>query len=381
MADSRTVTPGRYMVQLDGLRGLAAIAVVLQHTIVAEGPRSMILNEWQPRLGVRLFFVLSGFLITGILLRSRDEYDRSSDGLMQALKTFYIRRSLRIFPLYYLVLFVTAAIVLPSVRDDFLWHFFYLTNYLACKLGTLAHFWSLAVEEQFYLVWPAFIFFVPRKWLAPAIACLFVLSNLSYVACMRLTYNGIMAMVLTTSNIDTLMCGAMLALLHYRGNTATTDRLCNYALLSGILLGLAHLGLSLMGKGWAPAQGFVHASNALMFTWLVNRAAVGFGGIGRVILEFPPLIYIGTISYGIYVYHLLLPFAIRWIVRLAGGEPSWAEGKDWKHFAITMIATIFVAGLSWKFFEKPLNDLKRYFPYGSAPTGRVPDPARIARFV
>lgn len=146
--------------QLDSVRAFAAIAVILHH----EGPF--------PRMpffrdlgndGVARFFVLSGFLITGILLRARDDAERGGVGVAAVLRAFYARRSLRIFPLYYLVLFALVAFGVANIRQSAAWHALYLSNVLSARNGHYVfplHFWSLSVEEQFYFGWaPVALFY------------------------------------------------------------------------------------------------------------------------------------------------------------------------------------------------------------------------------
>src|SRR5262249_40880734 len=155
---------GAYMPQLDGLRAVAVLAVVAHHTL--PGPLVDALNPGAA--GVRLFFVLSGFLITGILLGCRESMAQQGAG--QALASFYARRFLRIFPLYYFALAVVLLAGVQEARDGAAWHLAYLSNVYGVRqgwLGSLAHFWSLAVEEQFYLVWPALVLSLPRPWLGP----------------------------------------------------------------------------------------------------------------------------------------------------------------------------------------------------------------------
>ena len=124
-------------------------------------------GEW----GVQLFFVLSGFLITGILLRCRGDED--AGGKISRMRQFYVRRFLRIFPLFYAVLFAAALLNIRPVRETLLWHVSYLSNLQMALAGgwsgPVSHFWSLAVEEQFYLLWPCLILFLPRKYLLWAI--------------------------------------------------------------------------------------------------------------------------------------------------------------------------------------------------------------------
>ncbi|MBT2375747.1 acyltransferase family protein [Pseudomonas fluorescens] len=197
----------------DELRAVAVIAVMFYHlgwTQFGYG--------WA---GVPFFFVISGFLITGILLDNKD----SQPG--NYFYTFYARRCLRIFPLYYLYLFVIALwCAALGVQTSGWTHFLlYLQNYY---LGAnqfhlvpgmeLGHTWTLAVEEQFYMIWPFLIFFVGRHYLKPMIFFLITASvlsrfwigeNTSYVPFAPLT-----------SNLDTLCLGALLAIIYRERKTA-----------------------------------------------------------------------------------------------------------------------------------------------------------------
>jgi peptidoglycan/LPS O-acetylase OafA/YrhL len=144
----------KYRPQLDGLRALAIVMVLVSHFSASRSAALDVLGN----MGVQLFFVLSGFLITGILLEQRAAGSGASGphiGAAPILRRFYVRRFVRIMPAYYLGI---AVFVLPSEGLASFWHLAYLTNVQATLLGTQAiyagHFWSLAVEEQFYLVWP-----------------------------------------------------------------------------------------------------------------------------------------------------------------------------------------------------------------------------------
>lgn len=151
-----------HMKQLDGLRAIAVLSVLYYHFYSNALPFGI--------MGVRLFFVLSGFLITGILLQCRRLAETGGQSSLFTLRRFYIRRFLRIFPLFYLVLLVSAVINLQGFRDGLWWHAAYLSNvYFAAggNAGATIHFWSLSVEEQFYLIWPWLILYVPRAWLPP----------------------------------------------------------------------------------------------------------------------------------------------------------------------------------------------------------------------
>jgi peptidoglycan/LPS O-acetylase OafA/YrhL len=154
----------KYMPQLDAIRAAAIFLVMIQHW----APTLTQIAPWGG-IGVRCFFVLSGFLITGILLRARDLIDAARTTRGFQVRQFYIRRSLRIFPIYYLTLIVACALGLQVVRDTFWWHAGYLSNFYIASTGIwhgyISHLWSLSVEEQFYLIWPALILAAPRRWI------------------------------------------------------------------------------------------------------------------------------------------------------------------------------------------------------------------------
>src|ERR1700677_2473843 len=175
---------------LDGVRGVAILLVLINHFSPEKDYGNTLAKIFQPvtnsmTVGVDLFFVLSGFLITGILLRSR-----SSN---RYFRNFYSRRALRIFPLYYFVLILLAIglHVIPSwrnlttLRDAWPWYWFYGTNYLICQTGftfldhaqvSLGHFWSLAVEEHFYLFWPLMVWLLSDRALLRLCIALMVIA-------------------------------------------------------------------------------------------------------------------------------------------------------------------------------------------------------------
>ena len=158
MAPASKASPSGYLRQLDSVRTIAVAMVIATHWI----PKAT--TFWfNGGMGVKVFFVLSGFLITGILLDARGQADQSGVGRTAVLKNFYARRFLRIFPLFYATLALTFLLGVPTVRQFIWWLMFYLGNVLLALHGQwlsgIAHFWSLAVEEQFYLVWPVLILF------------------------------------------------------------------------------------------------------------------------------------------------------------------------------------------------------------------------------
>jgi peptidoglycan/LPS O-acetylase OafA/YrhL len=334
-----------YMPQLDGLRALAAIAVVLHHNLWRDGALGAVRAAANlGDAGVRLFFVLSGFLITGILLRAR--------GAPGALRSFYARRFLRIFPLYYLVVLSVALVGQPLMRSTLGWNLLYLANFNLIQLGELkgppvSHLWTLSVEEQFYLAWPLLMLFLPRRALLPVALGTLALAPLSRLALLLATGNPTAAAVVTTSCLDTLGAGAALAI------------------AGRVPRGVAAVGLALVAAVTA-LQGswfdvvFRDTGYACVFVWLVGCGREGVpGAVGR-FLASAPLVYLGSISYGIYVYHHVLPALVR--------LPGYGLGRT----ALVLAMTLPVAALSFRFFEAPINALKRRFPYGRPAPAPVP---------
>jgi len=265
------------------------------------------------------------------------------------------------------------------------WYFGYLANvrmFLREDWGwSLGHFWSLAVEEQFYLVWPWVILFVPRRRLpAVVLGGIAVAPAFRYVV-LRLTNNDLVG-VLPFSCLDSLCLGAYLAL-------GTDPGLRGHRWVRPLSGRVALAGLALMavviaaGRAHMAPEFWSALSDlgvALPAAWLVRRAAAGFTGAPGRWLGLAPLRYVGVISYGVYVYHYLLPEVLPKVARVAG-HPHLLDplGQGihrtlWYPIFYTL-ATLGLASVSWYAFERPINRLKRYFEYGHRPLSPNP-PAR-----
>jgi len=359
------------MPQLDGVRAVAAGMVVCYHFY---GPARQYIQLGS--IGVRIFFVLSGFLITGILLRTRLATEAPGDASRgMALRRFYIRRFLRIFPLYYFALGLAWHFKVDGAREGIAWHVAYLSNvrfFLENAAhpgewgGRVAHFSSLAVEEQFYLIWPWVIFFAPRRWL-PAIA----LGTAAFGPVFRYvvfsaTGNDITS-VLLPGCVDSLALGAYLAMsVLPEFESHPLIRPAGPALLwTGGALFVAYQAAERAGGWWTFRQVSFDLAIALLGTWVVAKAARGISGPAWRLLGSTPVRYLGTISYGIYVYHLILPAMLPRIAGRLGHPDFFAPLVDQSlpFFAFYGITTIIVAAVSWHAFEAPINRLKDRFEY------------------
>lgn len=348
-----------HMPQLDGLRAFAVMAVLLHHFL----PKAH-LQDWA-LAGVKLFFVLSGFLITGILLKSRDIREQTQTTWVFSIRQFYARRFLRIFPLYYFVIAVAVIINLEPARQILPWLLSYTLNFYMAHMGWFvdhfAHFWTLAVEEQFYIVWPWFILFAPRKWLIPMTIFLISVAPFFRLYLILAGTNGLDAYSYTPACFDTLGMGALLAILSQSINlrVTTTRYLIRWALPIG-LVGVVLLVLAeTYAVYWQANIVLFDFAMALVFCWLIDSATRGFMGITGAILESRPMTYLGKISYGIYVYHPFMPSMCKYLFEKAG--ISLPGG--WFNFSIYAAATLTVSSLSWYLIEQPINNFKRYFQY------------------
>lgn len=361
------------MPQLDALRFFAVIGVMLTHNW--ELPRfpwifsSVDLAE----LGVRLFFVLSGFLITGILLKCRDLSDASSEGEISFVKRFYIRRFLRIFPLYYAVLAILLLINFPPTRQVWSWLATYTSNIYITQqshwLGRIGHFWSLAVEEQFYFFWPWIVMFIPRKWLAPLIALIiFLAPAYRYITITKFPdeiMTGSTRNTFTLSCLDSLGAGALLALFFHSKIQKETARkyLRQFVLPIGVIAFVAIQAIYYYKAKTRLFYTLNEMSTSIIFCWLVGSASLGFSGRVGKLLEYRPLVYLGKITYGIYIYHNLVPAFLASLFSLIGITYPVSGALS---FFISSAVTILIAHLSWQWFEHPINELKDRFPYSSS---------------
>ena len=357
---------GQHMPQLDGLRTLAVGAVIWSHWV----PACQFGFEWG-LMGVNLFFVLSGFLITGILLDSRAGTERPS-GRWFAIRQFYTRRVLRIFPLFYMTLALLVLLNIRPVRQTLGWHVCYLSNVYFFRqgawVGQISHFWSLAVEEQFYLVWPYLMVFLPVRMLRPAVLGLIVLAPVYRVVMGVVDPENRLAFVLTIGCLDALGIGALLScsLRNDGDSPRKAERVARLLLWIGLPTSVALEVLNRLDLAPGALLALRYTFLDMIFGWVILRGARGFQGwFGRFLL-WPPMMYLGKISYGLYVFHNLVVYGLVFAVKSLHA-PEVILTVPWVRCLGLLVLTISAAAVSWHFFEKPLNDLKRYFPY-RAPT-------------
>jgi peptidoglycan/LPS O-acetylase OafA/YrhL len=374
----------RYRPQLDGLRFCAVAAVVVEHNWDPPAAPWIFGRLDYAEFGVRLFFVLSGFLITGILIRGREMADATEGDRRSVLSNFYARRFLRIFPIYYLTLIVVVILGVGPAREAWPWLFAYGTNFYVWAhlhfLGPLGHLWTLAVEEQFYIVWPWLVLFLPRRYLLPVLVGLIAAAPLYRLYASfhyrEDTLHNFASGTLTIGVLDSLALGSLLALLapSISASPQRDRMLRRYLLVPGLIVWFAVMATAHYGFDEHAFITLGQTGEALVCGWLVVHAARGFRGFGRV-LELRPIAYVGKISYGVYIFHLLVPVGLAAVATHLGYT---YQGSGFGSFAPSAIVTIALAAASWHFFEAPINRLKRFFPYRASPAPRAPRPVPVA---
>ena len=361
-----------YFEQLDGIRFLAVLVVMLDHWL---GERNVLPLGY---FGVNTFFVLSGFLITSILLKSKLANEAKGESHLPSLKSFIIRRSLRIFPAYYLTVTVLVVLGVSPVRELAPWYYGYATNvYIALNntwLGTTDHLWSLAVEEQFYLIFPWLVFFTPWRWLLPMF---WALIGLAIGLRLWLWATGkpwVIEFVSTPTCLDALVGGSLLAYV-FIVYPSQFQRLWRGLLPIFCLAWVVLVGATWLQWGILRPNFTTDVLQRLLFSiiafWVIAKTVVGFQGLFGRLLEHPVMSYLGKISYGLYLYHNLVynfyhtppthpvPRLLGKIDRFA---PQLADSAVFQ-VALFFTLTVGLATISWYLIEKPANNLKRFFAY------------------
>jgi len=301
--------------------------------------------------GVRLFLVLSGYFITASLRRARDRMDAGEGFAVQTLKTFYWRRLLRTGPAYVAFAGIALLLNIGAIRQNWPWVFTGTVNWLIAWQNqwplTISHLWSICVQEQFYLLWPLLILLLPRRWMLSTIIAVAFAGIAFRIGCVMFSVPLIARWVLPFGSLDSLAAGAALG---WCGGRLRASR-GGWALA---WLSLSMLIIAAVLRNSDPtklASVLVEPLEAAAFLILVARTATGFeGNIGR-FLSNPGLVFAGRISYGLYVYHILVAMVLdRWLpsqLRFVVTIPSL-------RLVVFGIVTLFVAALSWRLLEQPI---------------------------
>jgi peptidoglycan/LPS O-acetylase OafA/YrhL len=401
----------RRIPELDGIRGIAILLVLVWHyaqsvqpfslpdgQLLAELPSGSFASYVQGILGltwsgVDLFFVLSGFLIGGILLQNKEASNY--------FKVFYVRRACRIFPLYFLWFFIFLVLVygFPSLTTPEhinwlfenplpLWSYATFTQNIAmaqsASFGStwLSITWSLAVEEQFYLILPFIIYFVSRRRLPYLLVCAILAAPaLRFALFFIHPYPRLSAYVLMPCRADALLLGVLCAYLVHQPHTAQYIARHLRALYSlFIILLLAVLGMSVAvvhSKFIGPfaLQPFAYSLLALLYSCFLLVVITEKRGILSTITNNLWLRRLGMISYGVYVYHVAFIGLMQAV--FLKQKPQINGWVDVLVTGIAFLLMLVLSYLSWKFFEKPIVAIGHSFKYRNDPPIKVIHPVTV----
>jgi peptidoglycan/LPS O-acetylase OafA/YrhL len=404
--DATTSEPAHFPV-LDGVRGLAILLVMMLHlwTMPAHTKLDRVVSYgtnlgW---FGVDLFFALSGYLITGILLDAK--------GADHYFRNFYVRRVLRIFPLYYAIL-VASLYLLPhllppdklarfgTIAGDEPYYWLYLSNFAMARVGAVRHgvldvTWSLAIEEQFYLVWPALVFLCSPRALVRIAAGLAVASLALRVGLHFFSsYNAYSIYVLTPCHLDGLVVGAILAV--WAREPGGLARFTGQARVAIVALLPLVIAIPIAEDIFEPPNQIALGMSPIFITFGFSLLAVLFGAVLIVVVTAAPgstlhrlfssrfLRTFGKYSYGVYLIHLPLRALIR--DRIFGPPGRGARfvfpelhgsalPGQLVFYLVAGAASLGVAWVSYQVFERQFLKLKRFFPSGAVARTPTPDPA------
>jgi peptidoglycan/LPS O-acetylase OafA/YrhL len=354
----------KYIPQFDGLRGIAILIVLLSHLSYLKSLGFTRFFEYG-RTGVDLFFVLSGFLITGILLDTKE--------LPGYFKNFYARRALRIWPLYYGILFlffVLFPLLFPqhsfsTNRNTWPYYVTYTQNLFfhferSIPLGPT---WSLAVEEQYYMIWAPVVFLCGRKSLRNILLGMIVFSLCFRVLSFFRGAPNDFVHNFTLCRLEPLAAGG-LAALWLRSEKCTPVKWARGGLIAltvgfaGVLLALVDWGVN----GPIYSYPFLAAAFAgIMALSLTANPSTNF--LGRALTQ-RWLVYTGRISYGVYLIHVPIFMGADIAARRIWGTEKYSGIQQALMICAAFAGVYAVASISWFCFERPILRLKEYFRSG-----------------
>jgi peptidoglycan/LPS O-acetylase OafA/YrhL len=346
-----------YFSQFDVLRAFAVILVIISHWF---GPNHF-LNHFKTNgiIGVTLFFVLSGYLITNIVLRYKDDIGKKLTRL-HALKIFYFRRALRIFPIYYMILGLVYLLNLPSIRDSVLWHIFYCSNFYYFKInsweGPASHFWSLSVEEQFYILWPVLIIYTANKNLYKLLF-VGVIIGISYRIFISYPENE-MSRILLPGSVDSFCIGGLFALMKIRQIEYYKFCLKNQTLVILLIIGFFAF---LQSNIFKVLCGVNFIAYYIFFISLIFGLFIDFLSRKRIkendFWKSSILIFTGKISYGLYLFHNFIPYM------KVFDFSNQISINYYSNQLIRFILLYAIASISWFLIERPILKYKDKFGY------------------
>jgi peptidoglycan/LPS O-acetylase OafA/YrhL len=344
--------------QLDGLRAVAMLAICWDHWRPPGWPRLVPFEVF-----LFFFLVMTGYLITGSLLRERGRAEaRGGPWRAGAMRVYQIRRGLRILAPYYAALALSLVVWAPDIRSGLPWYVLHLSNIHMAFLpdwpqGT-NHFWSLSMQQQFYLFWPFVVWFVPRRWLPLAMVLVAAAGPVTRSQHDVFSAWCVRPDVLTWACLDYFAIGGLLALAQHRGMSLESPGLRWLALLAAAgylaLFGGHELGMPTFGL-----RCLQQTLLSIALCGFIAAATVGFPGPAGRLLERPWLQEIGRLSYGVYLYHNLAPLLAGRLLPFFWWPPFDTVWGAWLRVGLFAAVTWGLTLASWRWIERPLQGVRQ----------------------
>ncbi len=313
-------------------------------------------------IGLYFFLTLTGFLITRVLLRDRDQGEASGGPWRRpALRFFLKKRAIRILIPCYAAMLFAWIFGAPDIRAHPFVYLLHVANFHIAMLpewpsGT-AHYWTLAIQIQFYLLWPLVIYFVPRRALVPVLVVFAALAPLTRWLTLhhfpQVEHPG----AISTAAADYFGAGALLAVAMSRGLKAGDRRLGRAAWVAFVLYAVLYV----FDEAGRPVAGLRHFQQTLVsvvFAGLISATLRGFGGLLGKILDHPAIQHIGKISYGLYLFHTSMPLAMGCVLPFL-----WHPVFDGPLLAVRLIVLGLgswgIAWLCWRYLEQPMDRFRQ----------------------
>jgi peptidoglycan/LPS O-acetylase OafA/YrhL len=364
----------RYIKGLDTVRAVAVCLVIFWHWY-PQYPifsfKGVIQHVFIPtgETGVTLFFVLSGFLITSILLRAKSENDNN----LLTIKNFVIRRALRIFPIYYILIGLLILLGYPFENGALLYHLTYTTNFYIIKEGhwtSLKHIWSLAVEEQFYLIWPWLILYTKDKYLKYVFFSSIIIAIVSVIFSVEILHMR-MAYTFTPTCFDAFGMGGLYA--YCQLNASRYAKFKEKLKIAVPIAFVIYFTWKLVPYfGLFPKYIFFQRTiDSVLSIWVIDLVITNKSTWFKTnILENRLLNKIGKISYGLYLFHDVYPYFLEKIFQYLIEKFPLFKGflSNVYTFRIVSLVTLFIiASLSFELIEKRITNFKNRFDYKNVP--------------
>ena len=355
----------RYQPQLDGLRALAILTIVLDHN------KTPYLETFHIGvLGVRLFFVMSGFLITRTLMSLRTKTETNLITSRRAFLDFYARRFIRTLPPYYLTIAISLLISFSSVRETLVWTSSFMTNFWISHHnewpGVVSHLWSLAVQEQFYLVWPFILLLAPRRFLFLTIIGFALIAPLFRLWCIWNEASLLTRWMLPFGCLDALAIGSLAGYINKTWEPERLQRCIKSKFATGLAWAILVIAYFLRDLSYSnPFSVIVETLESISLAVFLSRAIEGFSGYLGKFLANRVLVSMGKMSYGIYLYHITIIVLTKSFFQQWLGQSLMAS---YAQAAFLCVITWGIAAISWFGLEEPMSHLRKYFVISNHPT-------------